>query len=64
MFDSKIHVTCKCDAIDIYRMNVTRIKNVAWLCKKTGTALAFPFSAVVLGDPASFLITPTCRGVR
>jgi UDP-glucose 4-epimerase len=45
-------------------MNVTRIKNVAWLCKKTGTALAFPFSAVVLGGPTSFLITPTCVEIR
>jgi UDP-glucose 4-epimerase len=40
-----------------YEVNVTGTNNVAWFCKKTGTALAFPFSMAVLGDPQSFPIT-------
>jgi len=38
-------------------VNVTGTNNVAWFCKKTGAALAFPFSMAVLGDPQSFPIT-------
>ena len=40
-----------------YEVNVTGTNNVAWFCKKTGAALAFPFSMAVLGDPQSFPIT-------
>jgi Nucleoside-diphosphate-sugar epimerases len=40
-----------------YEVNVTGTNNVAWFCKKTGAALAFPFSMAVLGDPGSFPIT-------
>ena len=40
-----------------YEVNVTGTNNVAWFCKKTGAALAFPFSMAVLGDPESFPIT-------
>ena len=40
-----------------YDVNVTGTNNVAWFCKKTGAALAFPFSMAVLGDPAAFPIT-------
>ncbi|MFB6232898.1 MAG: NAD-dependent epimerase/dehydratase family protein, partial [Haloarculaceae archaeon] len=40
-----------------YEVNVTGTNNVAWFCRKTGAALAFPFSMAVLGDPESFPIT-------
>jgi len=40
-----------------YEVNVTGTNNVAWFCKKTDAALAFPFSMAVLGDPQSFPIT-------
>ena len=40
-----------------YEVNVTGTNNVAWFCRKTGAALAFPFSMAVLGDPQSFPIT-------
>ena len=40
-----------------YEVNVTGTNNVAWFCRKTSTALAFPFSMAVLGDPESFPIT-------
>ena len=34
-----------------YEVNVAGTNNVAWFCRKTGAALAFPFSMAVLGDP-------------
>ncbi|QLK26807.1 NAD(P)-dependent oxidoreductase [Natrinema zhouii] len=40
-----------------YEVNVTGTNNVAWFCRKSGTALAFPFSMAVLGDPEIFPIT-------
>jgi len=40
-----------------YEVNVTGTSNVAWFCRKTGAAMAFPFSMAVLGDPESFPIT-------
>jgi len=40
-----------------YEVNVQGTNNVAWFCRKTGTALAFPFSMAVLGDPQAFPIT-------
>lgn len=40
-----------------YEVNVTGTNNVAWFCRKTGAAMAFPFSMAVLGDPQSFPIT-------
>ncbi|SEO54538.1 Nucleoside-diphosphate-sugar epimerase [Halorientalis persicus] len=40
-----------------YEVNVTGTNNVAWFCKKTGTALCFPFSMAVIGDPETFPIT-------
>lgn len=40
-----------------YDVNVTGTNNVAWFCRKTGAALAFPYSMAVLGDPESFPIT-------
>jgi len=40
-----------------YEVNVTGTNNVAWFCRKTEAALAFPFSMAVLGDPESFPIT-------
>ncbi|MDB2283303.1 NAD(P)-dependent oxidoreductase [Halorubrum ezzemoulense] len=48
---------CEENADLAYEVNVTGTNNVAWFCKKTGAALAFPFSMAVLGDPASFPIT-------
>jgi len=49
---------CEENADLAYEVNVTGTNNVAWFCKKTGAALAFPFSmAAVLGDPQSFPIT-------
>ena len=40
-----------------YEVNVQGTNNVAWFCRKTGAAMAFPFSMAVLGDPQSFPIT-------
>ncbi|SER82318.1 NAD-dependent epimerase/dehydratase family protein [Natrinema salaciae] len=40
-----------------YDVNVTGTNNVAWFCRKTGAAMAFPFSMAVLGDPETFPIT-------
>ncbi|OYR55427.1 NAD-dependent epimerase/dehydratase family protein [Halorubrum halodurans] len=48
---------CASNADLAYEVNVTGTNNVAWFCRKTGAALAFPFSMAVLGDPASFPIT-------
>ena len=48
---------CEENADLAYEVNVTGTNNVAWFCKKTGAALAFPFSMAVLGDPSSFPIT-------
>jgi len=39
------------------RVNVDGTANVAWFCRKTGTAMAYPFSMAVLGDPDTFPIT-------
>jgi len=48
---------CELNADLAYEVNVTGTNNVAWFCRKTGAALAFPFSMAVLGDPQSFPIT-------
>ena len=40
-----------------YEVNVLGTENVAWFCRKTGAALAFPFSMAVIGDPTEFPIT-------
>ena len=40
-----------------YEVNVRGTNNVAWFCRKTGAALAFPFSMAVIGDPDEFPIT-------
>jgi len=40
-----------------YEVNVTGTTNVAWYCRKHGTALVFPFSMATLGDPQEFPIT-------
>jgi nucleoside-diphosphate-sugar epimerase len=40
-----------------YEANVLGTNNVAWYCRKTGTALTFPFSMAVIGDPQGFPIT-------
>jgi len=40
-----------------YEVNVEGTNNVAWFCRKTGAALAFPFSMAVIGDPQEFPIT-------
>ena len=51
----------------VYEVNVTGTNNVVWFCRKTGAALAFPFSMTVLGDPESFPITanqPRDQGAR
>jgi nucleoside-diphosphate-sugar epimerase len=40
-----------------YEVNVQGTNNVAWFCRKTGAAMAFPFSMAVLGDPETFPIT-------
>jgi nucleoside-diphosphate-sugar epimerase len=40
-----------------YEVNVQGTENVAWFCRKTGAALAFPFSMAVIGDPDEFPIT-------
>ena len=48
---------CEENADIAYEVNVQGTNNVAWFCRKTGTAMAFPFSMAVLGDPQSFPIT-------
>jgi nucleoside-diphosphate-sugar epimerase len=40
-----------------FEANVQGTDNVAWFCRKTGAAMAFPFSMAVLGDPQAFPIT-------
>ncbi|GGN92112.1 NAD-dependent epimerase/dehydratase family protein [Haloarcula pellucida] len=40
-----------------YEVNVQGTDNVAWFCRKTGAAMAFPFSMAVIGDPQEFPIT-------
>jgi len=40
-----------------YEVNVQGTDNVAWLARKTGAGLVFPFSMAVLGDPHEFPIT-------
>jgi len=40
-----------------FEVNVLGTENVAWFCRKTGAALAFPFSMAVIGDPTEFPIT-------
>jgi UDP-glucose 4-epimerase len=40
-----------------YEVNVQGTNNVAWHCLQTGTALGFPFSMAVIGDPTTFPIT-------
>jgi UDP-glucose 4-epimerase len=47
-----------------YEVNVTGTNNVAWFCRKTGTALAFPFSMAVLVTLTSSRSRPTSRGIR
>jgi len=42
---------CEENADLAYEVNVTGTNNVAWFCRKTGAAMAFPFSMAVLGDP-------------
>lgn len=44
-----------------YEVNVRGTNNVAWFCRKTGAALAFPFSMAVIGDPDEFPITAEMR---
>ncbi|WP_248516827.1 NAD-dependent epimerase/dehydratase family protein [Salinarchaeum laminariae] len=48
---------CDDNADLAYEVNVTGTSNVAWFCRKTGAAMAFPFSMAVLGDPQEFPIT-------
>lgn len=48
---------CDDDPDLAYEVNVTGTNNVAWICRKTGAAMAFPFSMAVIGDPQSFPIT-------
>ena len=48
---------CEENADLAYEVNVQGTNNVAWFCRKTGAAMAFPFSMAVLGDPQSFPIT-------
>jgi len=40
-----------------YEVNVVGANHVAWFCRKTGAAMAFPFSMSTIGDPRSFPIT-------
>ena len=40
-----------------YEVNVHGTDNVAWWCREHATALVFPFSMGVIGDPQSFPIT-------
>ena len=48
---------CEENADLAYEVNIQGTNNVAWFCRKTGAAMAFPFSMAVLGDPQSFPIT-------
>lgn len=48
---------CDADPDLAYEVNVEGTNNVAWWCHTTGTALAFPFSMAVVGDPTTFPIT-------
>jgi UDP-glucose 4-epimerase len=48
---------CEENADLAYEVNIQGTNNVAWFCRKTGAALAFPFSMAVLGDPELFPIT-------
>jgi UDP-glucose 4-epimerase len=48
---------CEQNADLAYEVNVQGTNNVAWFCRKTGAAMAFPFSMAVLGDPQLFPIT-------
>jgi len=48
---------CKNNADLAQAVNVDGTANVAWFCRKNGTAMAFPFSMAVLGDPDQFPIT-------
>ena len=48
---------CEAKADLSYEVNVTGTENVAWFCRKTGAAMAFPFSMAVIGDPQTFPIT-------
>ncbi|MFB6188247.1 MAG: NAD-dependent epimerase/dehydratase family protein [Halapricum sp.] len=47
---------CKENADLAQAVNVQGTANVAWFCRKTGAAMAFPFSMAVLGDPEQFPI--------
>ena len=48
---------CEDNADLAQTVNVQGTANVAWFCRKTGAAMAFPFSMAVLGDPGEFPIT-------
>ena len=48
---------CAANADLAYEVNVCGTNNVAWFCRKSGAAMAFPYSMAVLGDPTSFPIT-------
>jgi UDP-glucose 4-epimerase len=48
---------CAANPDPAYEVNVCGTNNVAWFCRKTGAAMAFPYSMAVLGDPTSFPIT-------
>lgn len=48
---------CADDPDRCYEVNVVGTENVAWFCRKTGTALSFPSSMAVIGDPETFPIT-------
>jgi nucleoside-diphosphate-sugar epimerase len=48
---------CEENADLAYEVNVQGTDNVAWFCRQTGAAMAFPFSMAVLGDPEQFPIT-------
>jgi len=48
---------CKHNADLAQAVNVDGTANVAWFCRKSGAAMAFPFSMAVLGDPDQFPIT-------
>jgi nucleoside-diphosphate-sugar epimerase len=48
---------CEEQADLAYEVNVQGTNNVAWVCRKTGAGLVFPFSMATLGDPVEFPIT-------
>jgi len=48
---------CNENADLAYEVNVQGTNNVAWFCRKSGTALVFPFSMATLGDPQKFPVT-------